>query len=57
MPTTPHPENPAEGSREAVDRQLKKSGPKKGDKTDGKSDQQQEDGKRHGPGSEEAGRD
>lgn len=57
MPTTPHPEDPAEGSREAVDRQLKKSEHKKGDKTDGKSEQKQEGGKQHGPGSEEAGRD
>lgn len=57
MPTTPHPEDPAEGSREAVERQLNKSEIKKGKKIDGKSDRKQEDSRRHGPGSEEAGRD
>lgn len=59
MPTNPHPDDPAEGSPEAIDRQLKRSEEKKGSRrTEKGADGSQRQGKREGgPGSEEAGRD
>jgi hypothetical protein len=59
MPTNPHPDDPAEGSREVIDRQLERSEHKKGEKAEKKqgSETDQKGAKRGGVGSEEAGRD
>ena len=58
MPTNPRPDDPAEGSPEVIDRQLKRSEEKKRSSGgDGEPRQQREGGKQGEPGSEEAGGD
>ena len=58
MPTNPRPDDPAEGSRETIDRQLKRvDGKESGEGAKDGKDAQQEGRPERGVGSEEAGRD
>jgi len=58
MPTNPRPDDPAEGSRETIDRQLKRvEGKESAEREENSKDDQHEQGTEGGVGSEEAGRD